>query len=227
MAFPLFVPFERRQRHYKTRRTLEKLSDSEVRQHCGLPIWGARDLIELYEPVSGITASSIPLDTKVLTFLAQLRSGSFQWIVGGDCGISQPSASRIIQSCCDHTLTFAPSIINFPSTVAELNQIKQRFYDIARIPNIIGAVDGTHIPILSPSEQEPVYVNRKQYHSINVQVVASRDYQIFDAVAKWPGSTHDSYIWRESSIRDRLYNGEFGHSFFLGEGNGCNLQKQL
>jgi len=37
-------------------------------------------------------------------------------------------------------------------------------------------------------KNEDVYVNRKRYHSINVQVVFSADYRIVDIVAKWPGA---------------------------------------
>ena len=44
-------------------------------------------------------------------------------------------------------------------------------YEIAGFPCVIGWVDGTHIRIQEPSQNEPNYVNRKNYHSINVQVI--------------------------------------------------------
>ena len=37
-------------------------------------------------------------------------------------------------------------------------------------PNVVGAVDGTHVKIQAPTKDEDDYVNRKGYHSINVQV---------------------------------------------------------
>jgi len=41
---------------------------------------------------------------------------------------------------------------------------------MAGFPNCVGVVDGTHIRILSPSMAvEREYINRKNYHSINVQ----------------------------------------------------------
>ena len=43
-------------------------------------------------------------------------------------------------------------------------------FNIAGFPNVIGCVDGTHIPIIAPSVDEVDYVNRKSFHSINVQV---------------------------------------------------------
>ena len=59
----------------------------------------------------------------------------------------------------------------FPTSDRELVQMKKKLVGIAEIPNFIGAVDCTHIAMLAPREREDVYVCRKGYHSINVQVV--------------------------------------------------------
>lgn len=37
-------------------------------------------------------------------------------------------------------------------------------------PQVVGVVDGTHIRIQAPSANEDDYVNRKGFHSLNVQV---------------------------------------------------------
>jgi hypothetical protein len=37
-------------------------------------------------------------------------------------------------------------------------------------PDVIGAIDCTHIKIADPTVNEEEYVNRKGFHSINVQV---------------------------------------------------------
>lgn len=37
-------------------------------------------------------------------------------------------------------------------------------------PNTLGCIDGTFIRILAPTENEPDFVNRKGFHSLNVQV---------------------------------------------------------
>ena len=36
---------------------------------------------------------------------------------------------------------------------------------------MIGCVDGTHIRLQRPSQNEADYINRKGYHSINVQAI--------------------------------------------------------
>ena len=64
----------------------------------------------------------------------------------------------------------------------------------AGLPGVIGAIDGTHVRIAAPKENAAEYVNRKQQHSINVQVVFDNSYKILDIVARWPGSVHDARI---------------------------------
>ena len=54
--------------------------------------------------------------------------------------------------------------------------------------------------IIAPSQHEDQFVNIKGYHSINVQVVVNADSQFINIVAKWPGSSHDSRVLKESEI---------------------------
>ena len=77
---------------------------------------------------------------------------------------------------------------------------KADFLNIANFPGVIGVIDGTHIRIVAPKEQEEVFVNRKGYHSINVQVVFDANYRILDILAKWPGSVHDARILNNSGV---------------------------
>ncbi|XP_068177256.1 putative nuclease HARBI1 [Antennarius striatus] len=77
-----------------------------------------------------------------------------------------------------------------------------------RFPNVIGCIDGTHIPIKAPSQDDGAFVNRKSVHSINVQIIFDAEYRITNVVAKWPGSVHDSRIYREFDgvlLGDRAY----------------------
>ncbi|KAM4522847.1 putative nuclease HARBI1 isoform 2-T3 [Odontesthes bonariensis] len=88
-----------------------------------------------------------------------------------------------------------------PSLGIEDCDIKEEFYRIAGFPNVIGAVDCTHIKIKSLSGgHEGDFVNRKNFHSINVQMVCNADYLISNVVAKWPGSVHDSRVFRNSDL---------------------------
>ena len=49
-------------------------------------------------------------------------------------------------------------------------------------------------------KDENSFVNRKGFHSINVQAMTDVDYKFADIVARWPGSTHDSFIFWTSDV---------------------------
>ena len=44
------------------------------------------------------------------------------------------------------------------------------FLHFTGFPNVFGCIDGAFIKIKAPSENEPEYVNRKCFNSLNVQV---------------------------------------------------------
>lgn len=83
-------------------------------------------------------------------------------------------------------------------------------------PGCIGAIDGTHVPILKPKENEHLYINRKGVHAKNVQLICDSNLTITSANANYPGSTHDSFIWRNSEIRQQSMQRHLvGHSGWL------------
>jgi hypothetical protein len=217
---PLFAIHNNARRVQKRRKLLENLSDFEIRKNCGLDYQGVLDVIDIFEPIEGVRRSAIPLETKVITFLSYLRSGNFQWSLGTLSKTPQASDSKIIEGCTNLVLQSAADNINFPNNPAEINRSKLDFHGLCRtkgFPRILGIVDGTHIGIISPPVDEDRYVNRKNYHSINCQVVVDSEYKFTDIVAKWPGSTHDALMWRESSVRGRLSRGNLGDGWFIGE----------
>uniref|UniRef100_A0AAX7SDN9 DDE Tnp4 domain-containing protein n=1 Tax=Astatotilapia calliptera TaxID=8154 RepID=A0AAX7SDN9_ASTCA len=85
-----------------------------------------------------------------------------------------------------------------------------------KIAGVIGCTDGNHIPIIAPSVNEGDYVNRKSFHSINVQIICDAANIITNVEAKWPGSVHDSQIFRECTLSTKFGHGEFT-GYLLGD----------
>lgn len=65
--------------------------------------------------------------------------------------------------------SLAPRFIQWP-TGERATQIAEDFERHSAFPGIIGAIDGTHIRIHAPGEDSNSYVNRKGFHSVQVQV---------------------------------------------------------
>ncbi len=61
--------------------------------------------------------------------------------------------------------------ITFPPAT-EYASMKNAFMAVTGFPGVIRALDCTHVAIIAPPEpSEDCYINRKGYHSINVQLV--------------------------------------------------------
>ena len=65
------------------------------------------------------------------------------------------------------------------------------------------------------------FVNRKQFYSINVQAVCDSNAFITNIVARWPGSTHDSSIFENSNIADKLRDGVLDGILLGDSGYAC------
>ncbi|KAG0712129.1 putative nuclease HARBI1 [Chionoecetes opilio] len=71
-----------------------------------------------------------------------------------------------------------------------------RFFASGSFQNIVGDIGGTHVAIKGPSVDENIYVNRKRYHSMNVQVMCDAAKLIISFCARFP-VTHPTTVPEE------------------------------
>ena len=114
---------------------------------------------------------TLTVEEQVLISLKVLASGSFPNSSKDDINISQPTVSKVLSNFMDSLISKKESFIYMPND-SDAVILKQQFYSLARFPGIIGAIDGSHVPIIAPKEDEHLFVNRKNFHSTNVQVCA-------------------------------------------------------
>ena len=190
---------------------LNMLSDAELVRRYRLDRAGVlyvTDLVRgaLQSPTS--RSQALTPEMKVLITLRYLATGKMQLCNSDDLGPTQASVSRAITDTLQ-ALTqpeLLCDFVEFPLTLPEIHRKQEEFQQIAGFPGVVGVIDCTHIRIVAPQDQEHAYVNRKNFHSINTQLVFDASYRIMDVVANWPGSTHDARIWRESGLRTLFEN---------------------
>ncbi|KAJ1136200.1 hypothetical protein NDU88_002618 [Pleurodeles waltl] len=88
---------------------------------------------------------------QVLSVFHFLASGSFQTTVAMASGMSQPMFSNVLSRVLSALLKHMRSYILFPQ-VEDLPTVKGDFYALGHIPNIIGAIDGTHVAFVPQQE---------------------------------------------------------------------------
>lgn len=89
------------------------------------------------------------------------------------------------------------------------------FYTIAGMPRVIGAVDGSLIPIRAPNNQEHLYMCHKGFHAINTMAVCNAQLLFTNFVCRWHGSVHDSAIFSASMLHIHLEGGSGRNGWLL------------
>lgn len=104
----------------------------------------------------------------------------------------------------------SPRFIKWPKDQDALI-VMERFQQLCGFPNVIGAIDGTHIRIRAPVEDANSYINRKGFHSLNVQVICDSRGLFTHCYAGQVGSVHDTRVFRNSPVARFL---EFPENYF-------------
>lgn len=82
--------------------------------------------------------------------------------------------------------SFLYQFIKFPKSERDVLHIQEQFFAVAGFPKVVGVIDCTHVH-LHGSKLKPIehlYVNRKNRHSINVQLICGPDFLISNVVAR-------------------------------------------
>lgn len=151
------------------------------------------------EEVQG-RSHSLPAMFQLLCTLRFFATGDFQQ-AGDIAGITRCTAQRSIHKVSRAICRKKRLFIAFP---ADLNKVRNQFYDIGQFPNIVGVVDCTDVPIFSPGGEDSVYKNERGSFALKVQVICDAKEIITNVVARWPGSSSKVQIFQKSVIRGRF-----------------------
>ena len=164
----------------------------------------------LYDDLQHPTGRSsfLCVSLQVVIALRYYGTGSFQAVTGDVHGVGKMSVSRCVHRVSAALARRVGDYIKFPTTDAEMRNVKENFFQVAGFPNVLGAIDGTLVPIKGPSADEHLYICRKGYHALNIQGISDADYKFVNIVARWPGSSHDAFVWGNCQLADELDHGQ-------------------
>ena len=85
-------------------------------------------------------------------------------------GVTKGLVSVCVAEVSDFLSSISSVHIRFPIRRDQQARMSRAHYEKFGHNGCMGAIDGTHIAIISPKENEPAFYNRKNYHSINTMV---------------------------------------------------------
>ena len=164
----------------------------------------------LCEKLSCIVARSdtvmrraIPVEKRVAMTLWFLATGADYRTIGHLFGVSKSSVCLVTKEVCSSIVSqLLPQFVRFP-TGSALTEVVEGYKNELGFPQCVGAVDGCHIPIVSPQDCPADYYNRKGWHSIILQGTVDFRGWFTDIYVGWPGRVHDARVFANSSLYSR------------------------
>ncbi|KAL6737045.1 hypothetical protein Aduo_010720 [Ancylostoma duodenale] len=161
---------------------------------------------------------SVDIENKVVIALRYLAANAHQMVLADNIGVCQKTVSNAIEEFV--------TALNHPSIVGKflncrLNDVtycRRKANGFARkglLPNIIGAIDGSLVPILRPPHSGWEYYCRKGFCALNVVAVVDARGRFMNINSNFPGSVHDSTVYNMSRIHDAFTEGSVPNGFCL------------
>lgn len=160
--------------------------------------------------------------TQLLICLRFIATGSLQQVTGDLPDMHKSTVCRIVQRVTRKLANLSSIYVKMPDR-QELQSVAEGFYQIDGFPWVAGAIDCTHVKIISRLGSVPeLYRCRKGFFSINVQAVCDSSLKIRDVIARWPGSVDDSTIFNNSQLCADFETGRYSPYNLLGDSGYIN-----
>ena len=102
-----------------------------------------------------------------------------------------------------------PKIVKFPVSKQEVAEATGHFLQKFGFPQVIGCIDGTHIPIKQPSENSHDYFSYRMCYTINCQAICDAYGKFINVEVKWSDSVHDARVFANCDIQNNYSSGKF------------------
>ena len=146
---------------------------------------------------------AVPIEKRVGVGLQRLLTGNTFRTISKVFGIGKSTVIKLVNELISELVRMSPEFIKFPKTTLEIEAKIKGFcnFTVCKIPQVLGAIDGTQIKILATSSDSKVdYFSRKQKFTVNTQAVIGANLEFFDVASGYPGSVHDARILRSSAL---------------------------
>ncbi|EYU20333.1 hypothetical protein MIMGU_mgv1a004857mg [Erythranthe guttata] len=172
---------------------------------------------------------AVPVRQRVAVCIWRLATGEPLRLVSKKFGLGISTCHKLVLEVCSAIRTvLMPKYLRWPEEET-VTRIKEEFESISGIPNVVGSMYTTHIPIIAPKISVAAYFNRrhternqKTSYSITVQGVVDPRGVFTDVCIGYPGSMPDDQVLEKSTLFQRANAGFYQGVWIIG-GSGYPL----
>lgn len=154
--------------------------------------------------------AAIPVKQRVAVCIYRLATGEPLRLVSKRFGLGISTCHKLVLEVCAAIKTvLMPRYLQWPDEES-MRKIKDEFESVSGIPNVVGSMYTTHIPIIAPKISVAAYFNKrhternqKTSYSITVQGVVNPKGVFTDVCIGWPGSMPDDKVLEKSALYQR------------------------
>ncbi|KAF2304324.1 hypothetical protein GH714_029928 [Hevea brasiliensis] len=160
--------------------------------------------------------NAIPVKQRVAVCIWRLATGEPLRLLSRRFGLGISTCHKLVLEVCSAIRNvLMPKYLQWPDEDS-LKKIKNDFESISGIPNVVGSMYTTHIPIIAPKISVAAYFNKrhternqKTSYSITVQGVVDPKGVFTDVCIGWPGSMPDDQVLEKSALYQRANGAAF------------------
>lgn len=172
---------------------------------------------------------AVPVRQRVAVCIWRLATGEPLRLVSKRFGLGISTCHKLVLEVCAAIRTvLMPKYLQWPNEESA-RRIKDEYEVISGIPNVVGSMYTTHIPIIAPKISVAAYFNKrhternqKTSYSITVQGVVDPKGVFTDICIGWPGSMPDDQVLEKSALFQRANQGLLKGVWIVG-GSGYPL----
>ncbi|CAJ1084164.1 nuclease HARBI1 [Xyrichtys novacula] len=123
-------------------------------------------------------------------------------VVAAACDIPKSTVHDIAHRVTKAVMGILGRTIRLPNP-DQLEDIAAGFSRLGGSPalrTVVGAIDGCHVRIKPPAAHQLDFLNRKLFHSIQLQAICDHQGRFLDLFVGFPGSVHDARVLRNSPV---------------------------
>ena len=102
----------------------------------------------------------------------------------------------VLYSTCGQFIKFLHTDDSYKETARDFGRYS--------FPNVISAIDGTHIRIKPPADHKAEYCSRKHQFAINLTAIADGQLRLTSVFSGYSAKCHDSKVFKASRLYEKI-----------------------